>query len=357
LDLEKRKFLCNRIVCGYTVCWFMDEEIFVHDPSSFEIYRADKYYEEIYNRLLEQGIPSEERMLAMLTEKGLWNKTKEKQIIDLNDNLHKLRKQLPLLTFRSAEKKQVEAYISVTEEKIKNLENIKNSNFFHTAEYLANIEKFKYLLFFLAKKPCGKRIWFDMTEFNQIENSKLNYLIASSFFNKDINEKSIREVARTEPWRSIWLGAVKVGNLFSKPLTEITEYQKMLVTWSIVYDNVYESMDCPSDDVIQNDDLLDQWFTENSEKRKKEKGQSNSLGISNSKIANAQEIGIVVDSLEDAQNVYNLNSNNTIAELKRDYEVLNKKGELTAGNLPSVRKQLKMQANELNKQGIKNRHG
>lgn len=321
------------------------------------MYLGQDYYNQVYDDLINNKILTEKQTEAVLAERGIWSSDKQKMLDDLTENLKKLRKELPNVKFRSAAKKEIECYIDVTEKKIKELLGQKHCNIQQTAEYIANIEKYKYLLFLLAKDVHGNKIWTDFKEYSETDNNLLNNIIFKSFFDKNLNEKNIRELARNEPWRSTWLSAVKTGNLFPFSKTEMTEYQKGLVTWSIVYDNVYESMDCPSDDIIHDDDLLDQWFIETAEKRKKERGERGSLTLNNDRISKAQEVGIVVDSLEDAQKVYNLNSNSVLNDLKKDQEVIKTKGEVSVANLPSVRKNLKIQANKLSQEGIKNRHG
>lgn len=339
-----------------TIIWDRESEIWIHDPRPLDFYRSQFYYDKAYNELLESGILSEIQSQAVLHEQGLWTEDKEKELKTFQDNLTKLNKQLPDLTYKSNDYKQTKIYIDITEKKIGQLLSDKNALMFKTAEYLANIERYKYLLFLLTFLPDGSRKWNDFDSFNKLDNNWLNDIILQSFFSKNLSDKSIRELARNEPWRSIWLGAVKTGNLFPFAKSEMTEYQRMLVMWSVVYDNVYESMDCPSDEVIHNDILLDQWFIANAEKRKQNK-ENSGPNIKNSKIANAQEVGIVVDSLEDAQKVYNLNREGTKADLIRNEKFIQKHGMVSAGNLPTDRKNLKILYNNANIKGIKDRHG
>ena len=44
---------------------------------------------------------------------------------------------------------------------------------------------------------------------------------------------------------------------------------KNIVMWSQLYDNVQESMDAPTKDVIKDDDLLDGWLIVQGKKREK----------------------------------------------------------------------------------------
>ena len=66
--------------------------------------------------------------------------------------------------------------------------------------------------------------------------------------------------------------------------------------WSSLYDNIQESPDCPSNEVINDDDMLDGWMIiqkRNREQAKLQKDAENKFG--NKKISNADEVFIVKD--------------------------------------------------------------
>ena len=66
---------------------------------------------------------------------------------------------------------------------------------------------------------------------------------------------------------------------------------KILCSFSRMYDSVYKNTECPSDDVIQDDDMLDGWFiqqTKEQEERQKEKLSEDKL--SHLKHGNGQEL-------------------------------------------------------------------
>ena len=43
--------------------------------------------------------------------------------------------------------------------------------------------------------------------------------------------------------------------------------QKNILILSRMYDNVQESLDCPADDIMQDDDMLDGWFIHQKNKK------------------------------------------------------------------------------------------
>ena len=75
------------------------------------------------------------------------------------------------------------------------------------------------------------------------------------------------------------------------PDREMTFDQRNICVWSRMYDNVQESHECPSEDVLNDDDLLDGWFIIQRKKQEHDKLVSEVEGMTNNeKIANSEEI-------------------------------------------------------------------
>lgn len=73
-------------------------------------------------------------------------------------------------------------------------------------------------------------------------------------------EAELREVARTEPWRTVWVSRHGEPSVFGRPAAELTDEQKQLLAWSRVYDNVREDPECPPEDLMADDDAFDGWL-------------------------------------------------------------------------------------------------
>lgn len=351
MDLQ---FLFQRIVCGYTLYNRAGKHYYIYDPTPRDHYLAEPHYQSTYESLILKGFPTEEHLLGLLNIRNLWGEKQENEVKVLMDNLHKLNSQLPNLEFKSTEKKQVLKYIEITKERINQLTKIKTSLLTNSAEYIAKLEKYKYLLFLLTKDEFNKSIW-TLKTFNKESDSFLNELLIKSYFNENINEANIRKLARSEPWRSVWLCAIKTGNLFNRPSTDFTDYQRALVSWSLLYDNIFEHPEAPSSDIIDNDILLDQWLEQQAAKRKAESAANASNNIlSNNKIGSSQEVGIVVDSIEDAEKVYKLNSPQAQEVIrKREKKIQSAESPIKELDLPDVRRNWQLEVHRLGIEKIK----
>lgn len=343
MDFAARDILFNRIITGLTIIKEKDHEYLVRDPYPFDILIAQNYYQTIYNKLLLDGVPSELELMAMLIEKKLWSQDDENKIKDLQGNLKKLKKQLPGLEFKSNEKRQVELYIDHTKAEIIKLQNIKTTLLQSSAEYLARLDMYKKHIFRLTFNMDEKRIWENWEAFMKDDDRLINRLINKAFFNPDIDAACIRDLARNEPWRSIWVGANKVGNLFPKSMSQLTTYQRLLVSWSIIYDSAYESPDCPAQVIINDDDLFDDWLEQQADKRR---GESMDDSFLSEKARNAQEVGIMVDTEEDARRVYRLNNPMSISKISSREKVIKEKGSVYEAALPDRQMELKLMINK-----------
>ena len=94
-----------------------------------------------------------------------------------------------------------------------------------------------------------------------------------------------------------------------------------------MYDNIQESMECPSEKVIEDDDALDGWFIEQRRKNEREKAVGViEDSIQNDKIRNSQEVIVFADNQKDAQNVHEMNSTTAKVMKKEREQVIKEKG-------------------------------
>jgi len=324
----------------------------IHDPSPLHKQRGYTYYEEIVFDLVTSGVPTEEQSMVTLIQKGLWTKEDEGKVEVLQDNLRKLNKSLSGLEFKSLEKKATLEYIEVTKRELEKLAKRKSNLLSNTAEYLAKLEVYKRYIFWCTFLEDGRKCWNDWKAFTKLDSKFVNDLISQAYLNGDIDEASIRKLARSEPWRSTWLTATKVSNLFNKPLVELTDYQRALCSWSIVYDNALEHPDGPSWEIIENDALFDEWSEAQAEKRK---STNKGVEITNSKIRNSDEIFIMAETPEDAKKVYALNDQMSLNVIKTRENLLEKRGSMKETDMPDVRKKYSMAVTNAFRNHIKER--
>jgi hypothetical protein len=356
MTYEELQRLFDRVVTGITIVEDRGKFYFVHDPLPFNRLLAEIRYKKVMDDLSVDGF-TQAQTSVILASRNIWNPEKEAEVKEIQRRLGLLQDELKLCEFQSKKKQMISDEIQRLNARYRVLTSRKNAMSSSTVEYLATIEKYKTFVFLLTFDEHNKRIWTDWNTFIRDEDQLITTLMHEAFFNKEFDEAKLRELARTEPWRSSWVAARKCGRLFDKPLSQLTDLQRVVVGWSIVYDSVYEHPDCPPDDVISNDALLDAWLKEQAEKRKS-RHTENSVEktiSSNAKIANSSEIGIVVDSPEDAMRVYKLNDPSTLNKLEKRSRALQEKGVLHEGQMPDTKFDLAIRKSKLESEGIKTR--
>ncbi|MCL2641863.1 MAG: hypothetical protein FWD53_13515, partial [Phycisphaerales bacterium] len=71
----------------------------------------------------------------------------------------------------------------------------------------------------------------------------------------------IRGIARSHEWKTRWRAAKETGTpVFPGSLGDWDANKRNLVWWSDFYDAVMRHPECPPDDVISNDELLQNWI-------------------------------------------------------------------------------------------------
>jgi len=117
--------------------------------------------------------------------------------------------------------------------------------------------------------------------------------------------------------------------------------------WSRMYDNVHESPDCPSEEVINDDDMLDGWFSIQASKRKDAIMESElESKLSNSKIANSQEIFLMADSKQDAENINQMNTHQARMIKKQRFNQLQKRGQMDQNQFQDERLKMGQKSHE-----------
>ena len=165
--------------------------------------------------------------------------------------------------------------------------------------------------------------------------------VLTHYHESKLEESQIRELSRTEPFRTLWHSSGKKSP-FKRTGFDITSDQKSLIMWSGLYDNIADSPDCPSDDVIKDNDLLDGWLI----KQRKEREQQKRDKEAEKYDMDADEVFIPAHTNEDISNIQDLNDPTTKAIARSRHQQISEQESVDHANLRDVKRDLMMQANE-----------
>jgi len=296
----------------------------------------DFVYDSALKDARDAGIMSKFDLYKKYKDVGAWTQEDDIAIERFEEQIEKLHG----LHDASEPKvqKKFAAQIKRIEERHRKLKSKRAELMYYSRESYADEQRTMAMIFCATYDEEENRLWRTWDTFtSNIDNVLLNGIFAElngSFTTHTL--KDMRNIARSGAWRFRWAGAKNTGDLFGKPISEFDTEQQSLLYWSQVYDSVYESMDCPSDSVIEDDDLLDKWFEDQSRKRKKkeveDKGDIGNMKMS-SRMRGHGEVFIVANpninpSAPEMEEISNLNT-----ELVRKFKQSEEKRIKKAGTL------------------------
>jgi hypothetical protein len=210
-----------------------------------------------------------------------------------------------------------------------------------SAEGIATTSKNKYLISSNITDINNNKLWNSEDYWKQ--DSKLIDALVREYMNAMIDEDDMRELSRTEPWRTLWGVSKTEKSLFGLPAIMLTSEQKSLVMWSRIYDSVYESMECPPEEVVTDNDMLDGWLILQSRKRDDERKKKHGFG--NDKDVKGQEVFLFSDTAEGAQRITEKNDAAGRAMFNQRMSALKKSGgKIDVTQLPDSKLSIRQQA-------------
>ena len=301
LDLKhsEREYFVSRIRAGiYTVKW-NNLKLKVLQPNTEEELELNEIYTQAYDEAVNDGIKTEDQMVDWMIETGLWSKEQDDKIEQIKKDVDRLKKEIFNARLNHQLKETIRAYLRKAESAMSALKEKRALYYSNTCEGIATNEK---IFAFLSKNT-----YFDNKPHDFSNGPSLD-VIFNAYFSQILPEKTVRYLARNEPWRSIWILKDIGGiNLFTNHGRELSIDQRNILVWSKMYDNVHESLDAPSDSVIEDDDMLDGWFIIQKEKSDKRKLENEIDGLI-PKNKNADDVFLMANSKEDVDKIHSMNS-------------------------------------------------
>ncbi len=315
------------------------KEIILDIPSDEDRARSSL----IYNKLLREAENNETLNKEEALKISGWTMDDEVEIEGLKKDIHKIKKGLlDYYPLHKSKIKQAKRLLRGAEKAL--LERIikKYSCLIHTGEHYASLGSQKYLISRIAKIAQGDRYrpyWQTDDDFdNELNIDFIEGLRITFFDEANYPEEVLREIARTEPWRSLWTCIKGTQKLLG------SQNQRQLLYWSQVYDSVYDAYERPSNEVINDDDLTDSWFIRQSEKIDK---QSNDKAVQEKvkpgKAGGRQEFFVVSDK-DGAQDVYGQNNPLSRAKIIQQQRLIKTKGRIEDQDLPVSQEQIRQKA-------------
>lgn len=333
---QSMDLLMNQIMTGMVRCDILGDIYYVHSPSPTHKFEAEliKKNSSVDNYML--GMFSEAELINKMIEIGVWSDEEEMELKSMPSKIDAAKVDIyqKYLTFQSNRVKQLRNILSRMKNKQIELLNKRHAYDLYTSDGFAESEKVQYLVLKNTKDTSGNSI--DVEEIPEW----LASMLVNEYLKNRPTELSLRGLAKYGPWRAIWASGRHEKGVFGVPSSFLTEQQQGLIAWSKLYDNILEHPEPPSDEVINDDDLLDGWIIIEKNKREKDKNQKNANKYSNG----AQEVYIPAESVEDAKRIDSMNTQDSSFTKKRRMSMLKQGKVVNEEHMPDSRQQIAIQA-------------
>lgn len=339
MEYNQREFFLYRIINSY-IEYNNKVKLRIYTPTVNIKYNAQKIYRKTYNFGLVNNLFTEEELFNFLLVNELWSDKEDILLTKiLPENIDNLKVDVYKSNMDIDLREKYRIQLRKTEQELNELSAKKHAYDFLSSHYLATYHKLLYTVQHTTR---------DIN--NNLYNWKRIPLehIAIHYQKSILSDKTIRELARTEPWQSIWSSSEYTGTLFNKSSIELSDEQLKLIQWSMLYDNIRECAEPPHFTIISDDDMFDGWMI--LRRRESEKEQNKKTvkdGLTNKKIANSQEVFVIAKNSEHAKAIEDMNDNVGKSIKKQRMNIINTKGSVEQHNLPDVRQEVIMQCNKM----------
>jgi hypothetical protein len=350
LSHNDKEILLYRILSGKTSFVFDNEKYTLINPSLTIKYEAALLYNNIVNEEKYYEWFREENVEHIMIGLGLWNFETNKNLKMLEQKLDNLKVELFTNFMIPSKTKNIRSSIKTTKNSINKIYATKQNFLSNTLEGYANSIKHEYIICNTLYK--NNNLVFDINQ-DYGSFSLFNSLV-QEIDKLMITTENFKELARDNIWRNYWNSCSK-NELFDEPTVDLSDEQRALINISKMYDNIYEHPECPSEQIIEDDDALDGWMIV--QKRKNEAAKKQNAFDSNNKNNNmkkAGEVFVMAESKDDAESIIEMNTLESKMLMNEKLSYVNSQTEaVNDGDLPDVQRTLRQKISEMNKNNRK----
>lgn len=344
IENHLKELYLYRIISGQLKCQIGRSGIAWLYPAPVDIkYQAQEIYIEALSEAMSEGIMNDEQLVMTLMAQNMWSVEEQEKLDNLPKQIEDLKVDLYNATFRSSDRAKIRKTIDKRKVELLALSNKRHAFDHSTCTGVALLAKNQFLLLSCLHDENKQRIFPCLSAVDGA-NEEVFHDINEAINNSRLSESKFRELARTEPWRSMW-SAGKHSKIFPNDSYTWTDDQQNLYLWSRMYDNIHEHPDCPHDSILEDDDMLDGWMI--IQRRKREENLQKKEGeeyLKGSATSRHNEIYVPVQTAEDAAKIEALNSMSAKMQKQQRLNYLKQKGQVAEEYMPDSQQQLRMQA-------------
>jgi len=331
----KTNFKLYSILNGYFNITVNNKQYKVVYPSIEVKYRA----EELYINIMEDGKFETEYLKdyeveSILRKNNMWNNEMQDKLDSCSKLMDESKMELCREFFNTDRRCEIKKMTRGIKDSMQELSAIKHSMDYLKLEYFATSMKNQYIISQRILNADGSQVF--SQDYSELDSRELSKFL-KPIENRTVTGTDLRNIVKSDTWSSY---NVK-DNIFG-PSVQLNDDQRNLLALQRMYNNVRQHPECPSDEIIDDDDALDGWFLLQKDKKKKEKIKNSLLKKVGGKIKDHSSVFIVTQNEEERKAIWEMND----VEGKRTLKAIDKtmeerKGEKIAWqDIPIIRQQL-----------------
>lgn len=307
---------------------------YIYEPAPHIVYESYGIYDEVYEECYLQGVYTDRDLEQFLVENDLWTPLGDRELKSIDKEIEDKKVEAFQNFFKPPTLQNIKRQIAALHARQSKLLNQKHAYDHLSCRGAAEQARWEWVLQNSIFDASGNKVIVDANKIYNIYRDSI------------LDNTDIRMVARSNMWRTMWVTGKKSGGVFSRPTTELTKDQLSLLSFSSMYDNVYEHPECPEDSIIEDDDCLDGWFIVQKRKHDKDRTMQTVDGMTkNAKIKNAKEQFFVVGSDEEAKRITDLNDPLTKAKMAQRAKLIEEKGRVKDFDFNDVQQDIEIMKN------------
>ncbi|KKM24392.1 hypothetical protein LCGC14_1605540 [marine sediment metagenome] len=358
MDENARQRLLDQISWGNILLTEGTPVPFVlHTPTAEIKARSSLIYDMHFQKAIKDGLMRKEAVIEHFTVLGEWDPQTDVEIAGIREDIQIMKKGLLDYLFQKGKLEKVRTTIRSAEKALIERLAMRMKLTKISADSQALMMQQRFVISKITKTMDDVLYWATDKAFLDDQNVELiNKLVSIFYQGSSVSVNQMRELARTHPWRGLWMANKNNGHWFNKSPEECSDLQQALLYWSCIYDVVFESMDRPIKDVVEDDDLLDSWFLRQADKVEKHareelfKPQTDKMKHKDGR----QEQFIITDKTG-AEKVYSLNDPINRARIKAKQQVISKHEVIKEQNMPDSQMEMRQLAMKQCRDKIKGR--
>jgi hypothetical protein len=343
-DALEPELVIARVVAGCLRFNFDGRSFLVRQPRRLRRYKAQQVYFEACQEGGTEGLLTDDEIVLMMRSQGLWSDDDDKAVKTLRKDVEELKVGLFKSFFKSRDREATRTALHIARSELDRLLIRKNSYSHMGTTGYAQVARTRYLVGSGLLDDKGKRVWKGDDFYRQ--DSVLLDAAVEAYSEAQVADVTMRAVARSDSWQMVWNTRKVCPDVFGCSAADLTDEQRHLVSWSLLYESLQEHPSPPGDELIRDDDAFDGWLIIQRRERERQRREATAeTALSGLKLPDSGEIFLVAETDEDLQNIEALNGPQAQAIKKERLAYIANKGEVEEQHMPDSRREIHMMAN------------